>query len=298
MQNKVAWIGAELGWGAGKPEVEQAPRALVEAGLTQQYPFKSISTMSPMEYASSGLKKTFEEKMALIKSFNGQLADRVEQVCDQGYFPLVIGGDHAIAMGTWQGVKAGKKIENLGLIWIDAHLDAHTPETTPSKNIHGMPVATLLGKGDLELVKLKSADYTIKPEHIVMIGIRSADPGETKLIQSLGVRVYTMDEVKSRGIDHVMNEVNSLILSQTDGFGMSIDVDGFDPQYAPGTGTPEPNGLEPDLIIPHLMKMAQHPSFCALEIVEFNPTLDNDNKATFNLVNRLINELVFSKSKT
>jgi arginase len=178
--------------------------------------------------------------------------------------------------------------EDIGLIWIDAHMDAHTPQTSPSLNIHGMPVAVLLGQGDARLMEIVGSTPILKPENLCLIGIRSFEEGEAVLLKQLGVRIYMIEEVQNRGFSSVFNEAISQI--SADKFGLSIDVDGFDPIDAPGTGTPEKGGLHFKDATSSLAGLAKNPRFLGLEILEFNPHLDRNN-VTCQLVWGLVNAL-------
>lgn len=287
MQKEIAVIGAALGWGARWPETEMGPNAVKEAGILKQLRLPHMMTIESEISACLGERRSYSEKLQLIYDFNTRLADETERVTQAQKCPIVIGGDHSIAMGTWQGIKAGTKSKQFGLLWVDAHLDSHTPETSFSHNIHGMPLAVLLGYGESALTHLKAKDPTVLPQHVVLLGVRSADPGETELIQSLGVRVFTMNEIMDRGLSEVMAEAKDIVTQETDAFGISIDVDAFDPSFAPGTGCPEPNGLDPKQLLPYLKNLATHPHFCGVEIAEFNPAKDEDN-LTLDLMRQLI----------
>lgn len=287
MRDNISVIGAALGWGARWPDTELGPEALKAAGILKTLNLPEIQIITSKISACLGEKRDYSERLALIQDFCSRLANLVEKEVKSKKIPLVVGGDHAIAIGTWQGLKSGLGLKKLGLLWVDAHLDAHTPETSPSHNIHGMPLAVLLGFGESVLTDLKSTIPTLSPEHIAMVGIRSAEPGEVALLQSLGVRIFSMSEIEVRGLDDVMQEAKEIVTAETDGFGISVDMDGFDPKFAPGTGTTEPNGLNPETMLPLLIALGQHPLFCGLEIAEFNPVKDHDG-ITLNLVEQLL----------
>jgi arginase len=204
------------------------------------------------------------------------LCEQTKNALIQGKTPLIVGGDHSIAIGTWSGVKAALGNEDLGLIWIDAHLDAHIPDTSPSQNIHGMPIAVLLGHGDSRFTTLGGPLPKLKPENVCLIGIRSFEAGEENLLKELGVKVYHMKELQQRGFSSVFEEARKSISAR--GFGLSIDVDAFDPEEAPGTGTPEVDGLWLKDVTTAFHGLAQDPSLLALEITEFNPHRDSENK--------------------
>jgi arginase len=234
--------------------------------------------------------ESYNTKLNAIIEFNQQLAQWVEKMLHAQHLPIVLGGDHSIAIGTWQGVCAALPPKaRLGLIWVDAHMDAHTPSTSLSQAIHGMPLATLMGYGEATLVQCYSKGTTILPEHLVLIGVRSFEPAEAALLQRLGVKVYTMADIEAQGFTSICEQALAYLTQQTTHLGISIDLDSFDPKWAPGVGSPEPNGLVPAKVMPGLSKLLAQP-LTALEIVEYNPQLDKANN-TAQLVQELICQL-------
>lgn len=217
------------------------------------------------------------------------LAKKVEGIMNKKYFPLILGGDHATAIGSIAGIASycKKKNKTLGVIWIDAHPDMNTPETTPSGNIHGMPLASALGLGDKRLVNIGGFKPKLKVENVVMIGIRDVDAKEAETIKRLGMSVYTMSEVDKQGIHNIMIKVLEDFKSRVDHIHISFDMDGIDPDYAEGVGTPVPGGLtyrEAQLI---MEEIAASGSMNSLEVLEVNPILDHKNK-TAELATELI----------
>lgn len=207
-----------------------------------------------------------------------RLSKEVEVVASGNRPFCVIGGDHSIAMGTWAGAKRSlSEPERLGLIWIDAHCDAHTHETTHTGNVHGMPVAALLGYGK-EIYSCIGQKEPIRPEDIVLIGVRDYEPEERQLLKSLGVDVYEMEEVSQRGFEEVFAQALSKIRGATNKYGLSVDMDGIDPFHAPGVGTPVPGGINPVALYKALSTCYQDSKLIGLEVVEFNPHLDSDGK--------------------
>lgn len=185
-----------------------------------------------------------------------------------------IGGDHSSGIGTWTGVK--REIDGpLGLIWIDAHMDAHTPETTPTGNIHGMPVAALLGHGYPELV---STPPVLKPDNICLIGIRDYESGEANLLEKLGVKVFYANEVERYGLKAMFDEAKNIAKKDTVAYGLSLDLDGLDPLHAPAVGTPVAHGLCAQTVCELLQGIASDERFVGFEITEFNPHLDAEHK--------------------
>ncbi len=190
-------------------------------------------------------------------------------------FFIVTGGDHTSAIGTWSGVRHALT-GPLGLIWIDAHMDSHTPETSESGRYHGMALAALLGQGDQQLTQLFSKGPKIKAEHLSLIGIRSYEEGEALLLKKLGVRIYFMDEVKQRGFAVVFKEALERVTQGTAGYGISLDVDGLDPKEAPGVDVPEPDGLKLADVCAALKTVAEDSRLQGMEVVEFDPERDRE----------------------
>lgn len=190
---------------------------------------------------------------------------------------LVIGGDHSCAMGTWAGVMQGLPASSeLGLIWLDAHMDAHTFATTPSGNIHGMPVAALLGKGDERLNAVYPVDRFIHPEKLLLAGVRSYEPAENALLKAANVKVIFTEQVT----DFVKTlQAAVMQLSETCSMiGISLDLDFIDPEDAPGVETPVAGGIRADALLAALTAVKRHPKLCGLEISEFNPESDQQGK--------------------
>jgi arginase len=229
--------------------------------------------------------------LSIIHDLNAHLA---QQVCDSatsGNLPLVVGGDHSCAIGTWSGAAlALKQRGQLGLVWIDAHMDSHTPETTLSGAIHGMPLAALLGCGAQELVSLAGFSPKLLPCHLCLVGVRSYEPAEAELLQRLGVRVFFMAEVKQRGIRAVMAEALAIARNGTAGFGISIDLDAFSPRESPGVGTPVRDGLGHLELDRVLRGIGMLPDLVALELAEFNPLRDHGNR-TLELIGDLLSAI-------
>lgn len=287
----VSLIGGACGWGAPKHETEKGPEALQKLKIIDQLQhfsvfWKDIIKPSKKSYEYHPAHK--DEIWEIIVDYNERLADCVNQTLTRQEFPVVIGGDHANAVGVWSGVATHLKAQGkFGLIWVDAHMDAHIPETTPSHAIHGMPVALLLGYGKEELINVASRGRKISPQHFVLLGVRSYEIEEAELLQNLGVRVYKMDEVRERGFPEVFKEALDIVTKGTEGFGISIDLDVFDPLIAPGVGTPAPNGLNEDEFLTEFSLLKNNPHFKALEIAEYNPDRDVDHKTAY-LIGKLL----------
>jgi arginase len=287
---KIALIGAASGWGAGFRHTEEGPQALRQFGLADRLVASGLDVewraMVPSE------KRWREhpdlrplERFDLVARHGAALADAVARTVAQRRFPVVIGGDHSIAMGTWAGIARGPGAAPLGLICLDAHLDAHTLETTPSMNAHGMSAAALFGYGYQPFLDLCGG--VLRPEHVCYIGIRSYEAEEMALLRRLGVRIMLMDEVRRRGMQAVLTEALAIATAGTAGFGLTIDLDGFDPTDAPAIGLKEPDGLRAAPTLAALPLLARHPLLRALEIVEYIPEFD-ENLRTAHLVRDLI----------
>lgn len=274
-------VGVGSGWGARNMGTADGAKALIEAMPPhfQNFPqtFRywhendlCFSNPRPLPLEQAKIHADHIQKVVM------DLKEAVKNICLHQNIPLVFGGDHSIAMGTWTGVKEAFPQKEIGLIWVDAHMDAHTPKTSPSLNIHGMPVAALLGYGDDRFTKLGNFYPTLKPENLCLLGTRSFEDGEADFLTRLGVRIYSMEEIRKRGFEVVFQEVCDQLSSTQ--FGLSIDIDAFDPEEAPGTGTPEDSGLKFEDVKMVWRGLAQNPGFSALEIVEFNPHKDVDHK--------------------
>lgn len=207
-----------------------------------------------------------------------QLAKHISNLVRAKKFFTVIGGDHSSAIGTWSGVYDALHQQGpIGLIWIDAHMDSHTPETTISGRIHGMPFACLMGLGYSTLTMIMHY-APIKPEHVCLIGVRSFERGEVELLKRLNVRIFFMDEVKRRGMRQVWHEALDIVNQGTMGYGVSLDLDALDPQEVPGVNVSEPDGIHVNDLCQVFCTIAADARFIGAEISEFNPGKDQDHK--------------------
>ena len=285
----IAVIAAHSGLGAGDPRTGQAPDALARAGLPLMLArMGRLASWQDISGFSGMLVMNAAARLEAVAHMASDVSQAVEQAVQSGAQPLVLGGDHSIAAGTWSGAaNALGPGGRLGLIWLDAHMDAHVPETTPSGNWHGMPVAHLLGHGVPELTGLSRYGPALHPENICLIGVRSYEPGEARLLERLGVRVIAAEEVARRGFDACFAEALAIACHRTDGFGVSIDLDVFDPVDAPGVGSPVAGGLRPAPVLRTLDGLSNATGFLGLEIAEYNPARDRSGKTA-----RLANDLV------
>ena len=213
---------------------------------------------------------------ATIRHHTERLAATVAQCIRRGYQPLVLGGDHSCAIGTWKGTaQAVAQRGAVGLVWLDAHLDAHTPATTPSGMLHGMPLAVLLGHGDARLVGL-GGRACIDPSHLCLVGVRSFEAEESSLLAGLGVRIIQMAEIDAKGLVAALRNAVEIASGAPGGWGISIDLDVLDPLDAPGVGSPVAHGLKPQALIQAMAGIALRPGFLSAEMSEYNPELDPD----------------------
>jgi arginase len=298
--SKISLIGAASGWGAGFRHTEAGPPALRALGLAEWLSRAGIAAewtamIDPARFWRDHPDATQDEVFELVATHNAALAASVEAALRRRHRPVVIGGDHSIAIGTWGGVARGLARQPFGLLWFDAHFDAHTVATTPSMNPHGMSAAVLLGHGEPEFLAIGGA--VLRPEHLCYIGARSFEPGEVELLQRLGVRIFFMEEVRRRGLDAVVQEALALVTRGTIGYGVTIDLDGFDPADAPGIGLKEPNGLRRGEMCEALTALNGDPRLKAIEIVEYIPEFDEALR-TAHLVRDLLLALLAPEAAT
>lgn len=274
LQRKTDVIGVACGLGAQDHGCQDGPEVLRSFGFIRDLEvppgvadWRDIVHVPPL----TGIVPL--EQIATVAE---AVCSRVEHSLGEGHFPLVIGGDHSCAIGSWSGAHAALRHEGrLGLLWIDAHMDSHTARTSPSQAIHGMPLACLLGHGNPRLTGIGGAGPKLRPEDVCLIGVRSFEWGEAALLKSLGVRIYFMDEVHRRGLAEIFAEAWRLVTRNTAGCGISLDMDALDPLEEPGVGTPVADGLRREELIAALHTLRPDPRLRALEIVEYNPYVDS-----------------------
>ena len=258
------------------------PSAIRYAGLQERLQILGYEVVDEGNIRASDQQRLEQQDTRLLNleeviQVNKELANMVKVVVENQRTPLVLGGDHSIAIGTLAGLSLHYK--NLGVIWFDAHADLNTPETTPSGNIHGMPLATSIGLGHERLTSILHSEAKIQAENIIIIGGRSIDEGERVLIKERGIQVYTMHEIDRLGMTHVMEQTLAYFKEkQIDGLHLSLDLDALDPLYTPGVGTPVAGGIT--YRESHLaMEMIQESGLLtSAEFVEVNPILDEHNK--------------------
>lgn len=285
-KENVSIIGFPMDLGADRRGVDMGPSALRIAGLQSKLEslgYKvtdkgdiKIEIMERQKIQNPKLKYLDE----IIKT-SKLLADKVEKVLEKEDFPLCIGGDHSMALGTITGIASHCKKRKLkfGVIWIDAHSDMNTDETSPSGNIHGMPLASLIGLGCEELVNFQGFSPKLLPDNCALIGIRSIDEAEKVNIKKLNVPIYTMNDIDKLGIHRIIAKVLKQFREKVDHIHISFDVDSVDPSVAPGVGTPIPGGLsyrEAHLL---METIAECGCMSSLEVAEINPILDHKNQS-------------------
>lgn len=277
-------IGVPLDLGASRRGTDVGPSALRIAGLGQQLrrmgytvareediPAPAMETGTPED-----VKARFKPQILDVCT---RLAERVLAILNEGDFPLVLGGDHSIAMGTFAGTSAHFRArgESVGLLWFDAHGDMNIPGVSPSGNIHGMPLAHLLGKGDDDLRSILGFSPKVNPENVALIGIRDIDAHEREIIRESGIHAFTMREIDEHGMAAVARRAMEIVNNGTAGFHVSFDVDGCDPTVIPGSGTLVPGGVsfrEAHLLMEYC---ADNGNMVSMEVVELNPFLDEGN---------------------
>lgn len=280
----IAILGIPMDLGASRRGVDMGPSALRLAQLED-----TLAALGHQVEDLGNIDVPVPE--ALPESDDLRYVEAIAETCrgayetlaalPQGRLPLSLGGDHSVSMGTVAGVAA--RGGRTGVIWLDAHADLNTPETSPSLNIHGMPLAHLLGLGDPRLLDIWGGGQVLLPKDVVFIGLRSLDDGERRLIQELGLRAYTMEAVDRRGIVEVADDALQY-LSGVDRLHLSFDIDVLDPSVTPGVGTPVPGGLsyrEAHLLMELL---AQSRAVTSVDLVEVNPFLDERNGTALTMV--------------
>jgi arginase len=214
-----------------------------------------------------------DDALAVVSTVAEVLARRTEELVARGRVPLVLGGDHSCAIGTWKGTaRALASRGSPGLIWIDAHMDAHTALTTPSGRMHGMPLACLLGHGDPRLTTI-AGGARLDPKRVCLVGVRSFETGEAALLRRLGVRVFFMHEIARRGLHEVMADAVA-IAGSGGAYGISLDLDAVDPHDAPGVGSPVAGGIRGPDLLRAFSRIGRDPKLAGLEVVEYNPHRD------------------------
>jgi ornithine--oxo-acid transaminase len=285
-----AWIfGVASGLGAAQPGTADGPARLRHGGLEAQLAARGLT----VRWADTLFPDPAPEEPVgeVICRLCARLARAAAAARRAGATPLVVGGDHSVAIGTWHGVAQAAN-GPIGLLWIDAHLDAHTPQTSPSGRMHGMPLAALLGQGGDALCVERAV---LAPKHVCVVGAHSFEPEEAALLAALGVRVYAMPEIARRGLDTVFAEALARVRRGTAGFGVTLDLDALDPVDAPAVTTPAPGGLRAAGLLAALEEVIAAAPPLAVEIVEYDPHADAGG-ATARLVGELAATLLGART--
>lgn len=290
-------IGAAQTLGCGKDGVQYGPDSLRDNGLLERLLENNVTLKDLGNiYNKSTIESSNNQKLKNIEKiadFNQRLSDVVYNVINDRQFPLVIGGDHSIGIGSVCGASRALGIDDLCVIWIDAHTDINTQDSTPTGNIHGMSLASVIGKGCKTLTNICGENPKIRPQNIIYIASRDIDGGEQKIIEEYNITVFHMNEIVNDGYDNVVarlkNVLNNLSVSN---IYLSIDIDVLDPMIAPGTGVPVPDGINVQQLYGFIDAIAQTGKIKGAELVEVNPMLDTKDKTTSLLAIDIINNLI------
>ncbi|MFZ1320131.1 MAG: arginase [Ignavibacteria bacterium] len=296
VNKKIGLIGFPMDLGADRRGVDMGPSAIRYENLEHKlenfgYKVTDFGDIDISISETQKIKNTSLKYLPEITKTSKILANKIENLLDRNFFPLILGGDHSTAIGSIAGISnyCKKKKKTLGVIWIDAHADMNTDKTTPSGNIHGMPLAIALGIGEKTLTNINGFSPKVKKENVALIGIRDVDFKEAETVKSMKLNVYTMTDIDKTGIHRIVAKVLADFKTRVDHIHISFDMDGIDPDFAQGVGTPVPGGLtyrESQL----LMEMvADCGCMNSLEMLEVNPILDSKNKTAF-----LATELILS----
>src|SRR6266571_1675582 len=270
MPQKIRIIGVPMDLGASRRGVDMGPSALRVAGLqarikTLGHQVEDIGNIPVKQAEEQHYGEKRAKYLAEISDTCKELAATVQKSLEEGFTPLVLGGDHSIAVGTMSGVAAHyrKDKKQVGYVWLDAHGDMNTPETSPSGNVHGMPLASVMG---------------YEPQNLVIVGVRDLDAQEKKLVKKSGVHVFTMRDIDERGMREVMSETLKFATDDTGGIAVSLDMDFVDPMDAPGVGTPVRGGVTYREAHLAMEMIAESEAMASLEVVEINPVIDEHNR--------------------
>jgi arginase len=281
----IAIIGAPLDLGQGRRGVDMGPSAMRVANLNARvkalgYEVEDLGNVAVEQAEASPKGDPHAKYLPQIAAACSQLAAQVHSALSRGSVPLVLGGDHSVAIGTVSGVSSyfRERGRRVGLIWLDAHADMNTPDTSPSGNIHGMPLACLLGMGPAELADLAGYRPKVAAQNTVIVGLREVDMTERPQVRQSGVRIFTMRDIDERGLRAVMEEAIRAASDGTAGFHVSLDMDFVDPQDAPGVGTAVRGGATYREAHLAMEMICDSRSMTSIEVVEVNPVIDERNR--------------------
>jgi arginase len=284
-QSQISIVGAPLDLGAGRRGVDMGPSAMRLAGLNAKlaslgYEVEDLGNVAVAQQESTPTGAENAKYLPQIAKTCAKLAAMVESVVEAGKFPLVLGGDHSVAVGTVSAVSHvfRQRGEAIGVIWIDAHADMNTPESSPSGNVHGMPLACCIGRGPGELTSLFDYAPKVDGRNVVLIGLRDVDIREREVVRESGVTAFTMRDIDECGLRNIMEQAIAVVSNGTAGFHVSLDMDSVDPDEAPGVGTPVRGGMtyrEAHLAMETICDCSR---MISMEVVEVNPVLDEANR--------------------
>ena len=297
--SSLAIIGAPLDLGSGRRGVDMGPSAVRVANLYGRVASLGYDIVD-LGNVNVAQAEMFPEGRAHHAKYLPQIADTcsalatmVEGAMEAGRAPIVLGGDHSIAVGSVSGVSAfyRRKNEKIGLIWVDAHADMNTPETSPSGNVHGMPLACCVGIGPRELTHIGGHAPQVDPHNVALVGIRSVDQRERDHVRQSGVSAFTMRDIDERGLRNVMEEAIRIASAGTAAIHVSFDMDVVDPREAPGVGTPVKGGFTWREAHLTMETLCDSGLMCSLDVVEVNPVIDEVNRTAVMAVELIMSAL-------
>src|ERR1700722_19513025 len=281
----IAIIGAPLDLGAGRRGVDMGPSAVRVANLNGRlvelgYQVEDLGNVPVIQRESQAEVHSRAKYLPQILETCTLVAEMVSEALGSGKFPLVLGGDHSIAVGAVSGASRHfhRRGEKLGLIWIDAHTDMNTPESSPSGNVHGMPLACCIGQGPAELTSIYGFLPKVDPANVALVGIRSVDGQERDIVQRSGVHAFTMRDIDERGMWAVFEEAIRVASDGTAGFHVSLDMESWDPREALGVGTPVQGGITYREAHLAMEMVGDSGRVTSMEVVEVNPVIDDANR--------------------
>jgi arginase len=285
MPQKIRIIGVPMDLGQSRRGVDMGPSALRVAGLQARlkqlgHQVEDIGNITVKQAEEQHFGERRAKYLNEIAETCRSLAELTEQALQGGFLPIVLGGDHSLAIGSIAGVSNfyRKQSKKIGCLWLDAHGDMNTPETSPSGNVHGMPLAALIGDGAPELTELLGFKPKVEPRNVALVGLRDLDGKERRLVKESGVHAFTMRDIDERGLREVMSEALRFCSDDTAGVAVSLDMDFVDPEDAPGVGTPVRGGVTYRESHLAMEMIADSDAMVSLEIVEINPVIDLHNK--------------------
>src|SRR5271163_3080622 len=284
MAQKVRIIGVPMDLGQSRRGVDMGPSALRGAGLQARINQIGVNVedIGNLEVKQPEEMQVCEKRAKYLQEITEtckDLAITVDKSLGEGFLPLVLGGDHSIAAGVAAGVSSfyRKDKKQIGYLWLDAHGDMNTPESSPSGNVHGMPLASIMGYGPPELTELAGIKPMVEPRNVALVGIRDLDAKERRLVKESGVHIFTMRDIDERGMREVMADALRFASDDTAGISVSLDMDFVDPSDAPGVGTPVRGGVTYREAHLALEMIADSKLLESFELVEINPVIDVHN---------------------